>query len=71
MTHLHKYIEIYQDDDGCREICERCKKINVIRKGRAEQIDNESYLKEHALDFLQQGMAGYEEEYGQNTVNSL
>ena len=63
MSHLHNYKEIHQDKDGVREICTRCFNINIVRKGRAEWIDNEAYLKEHARDFLQPGMAGYKEEY--------
>ena len=61
---MHKYNIIKEDSDGILEVCERCKKRLVTKKGKNEVIDNVKYGKEHRRDILQVYDKEFEQEYG-------
>ena len=60
MKHLHRYKRLAENKEAIVEYCEVCKKKLVTKKCRkAGRIDNEKYLQEHRLDFLQKGTREY------------
>lgn len=60
----HKYKLLYEDEQGIDEVCIRCGKRLTTPKGFKGVIHNETYLKEHELDFMQKSDPRFEIEYG-------
>ena len=61
---FHDYEVIREGEKGIREICRRCGKILITRKGHKGSIDNVRYLEEHRRDFLQPTNKLFEKEWG-------
>jgi len=60
---MHKWQELYQTPEFTLEICERCKKNNVVRKDYQGRHEIRNYLKLHERDKLQKYEPRYQREY--------
>jgi len=57
---LHDYVVLNETPKRSREICTRCKRIDVFVKA-----DNQTYLKAHKRDFLQPWDRRFHREWGE------
>lgn len=73
MEHLHNCIILRDDAEVVIDFCQECKTKLIYRKCRhSGRIDNNQYLKDHELDFLQRNNPLWEKYWGkkQNVENT-